>query len=430
MSTLNYQKSVELFGEYDIAVIGGGPAGVCAAIEAARCGKRVFLGEATGMLGGYATNALVGPLMTCYDRDGNERVVRGLFDEIVERLIELGGGVSPDECDSPSRQTSFIKKYHRHVTPFDSFALQVVLDRMVNEAGVKTLLYTKYVDSVLKDGRIDSVIFSAPEGLIAVRAKLYIDCTGNADVAAASGVPTWHGSEEGFGPQPATLFFEVDGADDAKYQEFAHRPPMPVKAYQMPMPGTYKVNHERVYGVDANSAESMTAGHMQGREQVLGAFAKLITTPGFENARISQVAPNLGVRESRHIKGRYMMTVADLGEGRVFDDAIAVFGYGMDVHSRDGQMAGGFHGEVAPKYTIPYRCMLPLGCDNLIVAGKCVCGESEAAGSYRVMPGCMAMGQAAGAAAAQAVENGEDPAEIDTEILRATLRSHGAIVDA
>ncbi|MGI6166705.1 MAG: FAD-dependent oxidoreductase [Eubacteriales bacterium] len=425
MSKVMYSKTLNSLGEYDVAVLGGGPAGVCAAIEAARCGRRVLLVEATGMLGGMATAGLVGPFMTCYDRDGDEQVIKGLFDEIVDRVVEMSGAVSPDKTDSPSRWTSYIKKYHRRVTPFDSFILQLVLDRMVKEAGVHTFLYTRYVDSICTDGKIDSIVLAAPQGLVAARAGVYIDCTGNADVAAASGVPTWKGSEKGYPPQPATLFFEVDNVNDRNYTA---RPPRPVKAYQKPLAGSYKVNHDRVYGVDATDALSMTEAHMKGREQVLESYEKLLATPGFGNCRITQIAPVIGVRESRHIQGLYMLTVKDLGEGRIFEDAIACCGYGMDVHSRDGKMSGGFHGEVAKVYTIPYRCMVPVGCSNLLVAGKTICAESQAAGSFRIMPGCMALGQAAGAAAALACEGGILPGQVDTARLRELLKKHGAYI--
>ncbi|HHT53403.1 MAG TPA: FAD-dependent oxidoreductase [Clostridiales bacterium] len=422
---ISYCKTVELIGEYDVAVLGGGPAGVCAAIEAARCGRKVLLAEATGMLGGMATAGLVGPFMTCYDRDGDEQIIKGLFDEIVGRMVELSGALSPDKTDSPSRWTSFLKKYHRRVTPFDSFVLQLVLDRMAREAGVHTLLYTKYVDSICMDGGIESIILAVPEGLVAARAEIYIDCTGNADVAAASGVETWIGGEDGAPPQPGTLFFEVDNVEDVRYTS---RPQRPVKAYQKPLAGSYKINHDRVYGVDATDARSLTEAHMKAREQILQSYRTLRSTPGFENCSITQVAPVLGVRESRHIRGLYMLTVRDLGEGRIFEDAVACCGYGMDVHSRDGQIKGGFHGEVAKVYTIPYRCMVPVGCSNLLVAGKTICAESQAAGSFRIMPGCMALGQAAGAAAALACETGVQPGQVDTGKLRALLKGHGAYI--
>ena len=423
-----YSKEIPLYGEFDVIVLGGGPAGVCAAIEAARDGASVLLCERTGMLGGSAAAALVGPFMTCYDRDGNRKIVGGLFDEIVDEMKKIGGAIDPADCDSPSVYTSFIGKYHRHVTPFDSFALQIVLDRMTAAAGVKNLLYTSFADSVTRDGRIEYIVLDAPQGLIAAKAQVYIDCTGNADVAAASGVPTHKGGDDGEAPQPGTLFFEVDGAEDEKYLD---RPARPVKCYRKPVPGSYKVNHLRVFDVDRADADSMTRGHTEAREQVLESYKVLLATPGFEHSKITQVAPELGIREGRHIEGVYRLTVDDLSSGRRFDDTICCFGYGMDVHPRtaDGQFGGGFSGEVAPVYFIPYRCLVPVGCSNLLVAGKTVSAESQAAGSIRVMPCCMAMGQAAGAAAALCAESGAIPADVDTGALVSVLRSHGACLE-
>ena len=424
-NTVGYSKELPLYGEFDAIVLGGGPSGVCAAIEAARDGASVLLCERTGMLGGSATSALVGPFMTCYDRDGNRKVVGGLFDEIVGRMIELGGAIHPSECDSPSVFTSFIGKYHRHVTPFDSYVLQLVLDRMTAGAGVHVLLYTSFADSVAKDGKIDYTVLDAPQGLVAARAGVYIDCTGNADVAAASGVPTRKGGDNGESPQPGTLFFEVDGAEDEKFTE---RPKRPVKCYRKPVPGSYKVNHLRVFDVDRADADSMTRGHTEAREQILDSYRVLLNTPGFEHSKITQVAPELGIREGRHIDGVYRLTVEDLSSGTVFPDTICRFGYGMDVHPRtsDGQFGGGFSGEVAPEYCIPYRSLLPLGCRNLIVAGKTLSADSQAAGAVRVMPACMAMGQAAGAAAALCVKHGTQPEGVDVAELVGILREHGA----
>lgn len=426
MQYIEYSKQTELLGSYDVAVLGGGPAGVCAAVEAARCGMKTILVEAYGMLGGMATTALVGPFMTCYDRDGNRQIVHGLFDEIVERTIAKSGAIHPSEADAPSHYTSFIGPYHRHVTPFDSFALQLALDDMVTEAGVDLYLYTRFVDSICCDGKIKSVILAAPQGLVAIEAKQFIDATGNADVAAVSGVTVWKGGEDGSKAQPGTLFFEINGVEDSLYDR---RPPYPVKAYLMPEKSRYKINHYRVLGVDATDAKSMTNAHMEARRQVLTAYQTLIEQPGFANAQITQVAPVLGTRESRHIVGQYRLTVKDICDGAKFDDSICVYGYGMDVHPRDEKTPGGFHGESANMYEIPYRCLVPLGCDNLLVAGKTISAESQAAGSFRVMPGCMAIGQAAGAAASIAVKTEKAPADISTTKLRELLVSHGAVVD-
>ena len=184
-----------------------------------------------------------------------------------------------------------------------------------------------------------------------------------------------------------------------------------------------------VYNTDAANSASMTHAHMEARRQVLEAYDVLLHTPGFENSRIRQVAPVLGVRESRHIEGHYKMTISDVSEGVKFEDRIAAYAFGMDVHSRTPQEHGNFKIPTANVYYIPYRSMLPQGCENLLVAGKTISCQSQAAGGMRVMPCAMAIGQAAGAAAAQAVRKKCVPAEISVTELQTTLLDHGAILD-
>ena len=431
-NSLYFQKEIPSLGHYELVVLGGGPAGVCAAIEAARDGAKVLLIEGSGMLGGMATTGLVGPFMTNYDREGERPTVGGLYREIIERLEARSGAILPENTDSPSIHTSFIKRYHRHVTPFDSFMLQIVLDEMVREAGVEVLMYTRFADCVCEGGKIRSVILAALEGLRCVSADLFIDATGNADVAYAAGVPTWKGEEESGVPQPGTLMFEVDGVSDEGYNAHAKRPGGPtgaVKAYRTPTEGIYKINHLRVFNTDATDSASMTRAHVEARRQVLESYRVLQETPGFENARITQVAPVLGVRESRHIEGRYKVTVADVSGGVKFEDRIATYAFGMDVHPRNAEMKGNFKIEIANVYYVPYRAMLPVGCDNLLVAGKTISCESQAAGGIRVMPCAMAIGQAAGAASAIALRDQLAPCAVPTEELQSVLRAHGAILD-
>lgn len=424
---IQFNKAVPVYGQYDIAVIGGGPAGVCAAIAASRKGMKVLLVEATGTLGGMATSGAVGPFMTNYDKNGDEPTVGGLFSEIVERLVQKGGAFSSENIDAPSIYTSYIKRYHRHVTPFDSFTLEIVLDEMVRESEVEVLCYTQFSDCIVKDGRIQAVILNALEGLIAVEARQFIDCTGIAAVAHCAGVPTYKGDEESGIPQPGTLMFEIGGVKDAEYVARAKRP---VKAYRMTAPGQYKVNHYHVYDVDAANSKSMTEAHCEARGQVVDAFSVLHDeTPGFEDIQLLKVASVLGVRESRHIEGEYKITVKDVSDGVKFDDRIAVYGFGMDVHSRTKEESGNFKIEVAPRYYIPYRSLIPKNCANLLVAGKTLSCESQAVGGMRCMPAAMAMGQAAGTASAMAVLGKTQVRDVSIPQLQADLLSQNAILD-
>nr|MBQ5811770.1 FAD-dependent oxidoreductase [Clostridia bacterium] len=428
---ITYTKEVESFGHYDVVVIGGGPAGVSAAIEASRNGSKVLIVESSGMLGGMATTSLVGPFMTCYNGDASRPVVGGIFREIIEELETLGAVVPPEELDAPSIYTTFIEKYHKRVTAFDSFGLQVALDNLTKKYGVEVLLYTRFVDSAVENGRIKYVILAALEGLKSVSADIFIDCSGNADVAAASGVPTWKGEEESGIPQPGTLMFEVDGVSDDDVIAFGKNIAWPVKFYRTPKAGTYKINHYRVFSVDATDSRSMTNAHIEARGQVLKAHKVLKDKiPGFENCNITQVASVFGVRESRHIEGEYKLTVDDIASGKKFDDRIAVYAFGMDVHPRTADKAGGnFEIATADAYYIPYRALVPKNSDNLLVAGKTVSCESQAAGSIRVMPCAMAMGQAAGAAASIAVKKKLIPKDVPYTDLQEIILSHGAIID-
>ena len=367
--------------------------------------------------------------MTCYDRDGNEKIVGGMFDEIVDRLKKHSAVISPDEVEASTVYTSFLKKYHRHVTPFESFYLEIVLDEMVREAGVELLCYTKFCDCITENGEIKYAILNAPEGLICVKADIFIDCTGIAAVAARAGVPTYKGDEESGIPQPSTLMFEVGGVDDAGFDSLGTRPERPVKAYRTPS-GKYKVNHYHVYNVDAANAKSLTDAHSEARHQVLDAYAVLRNkTQGFENCQISGVASVLGTRESRHIEGEYKITVNDVAEGTKFYDRIAAYGFGMDIHNRSEAESGNFKIEVAEKYYVPYRSLIPKNCRNLLVAGKTLSCESQAVGGMRCMPAAMAMGQAAGIASALAISNGVDLRSIDVPTLQAKLKESGAIID-
>ena len=199
--------------ETDVLVAGGGPAGACAAIAAARNGASVLLVERGNCLGGMATRGLVGPFMTCYDKTGSVQIIRGLFNEIVERLVACGGAIHPKDCRAGTAFTSWIKIGHDHCTPFEPEALKLLLDEMCAEAGVKVLFHADFVEPLMDGTRIAGARLFTKAGFRDVCAKVVIDATGDADVAFRAGVPTEFGDSKGKRVQPATMFFRIGNCD-------------------------------------------------------------------------------------------------------------------------------------------------------------------------------------------------------------------------
>ena len=452
-----YSKAVAREFDCDVLVIGGGPAGFGAAVAAARGGADTILIERNAMLGGMATTGLVGPFMTCYDDDCSEQIVKGVFDELCLRTEEKGGAIHPSKVDGMTTYSSYYIRSHCHVTPYLSEILALTMDEMVLEAGVKLLYNVQVVDAIREGNRITGVIAAMKEGLAIFRAKTFIDCTGDADVAYFAGAPTWSGDKANGLMQPATLFFEMGGLDrdtfvgELERKKNAGELGIPahncwswyldearkngdwniqrdeIGNYEMPIVNRWKMNCTRIPGVDATKTEDVTRGLIEGRKQVqevMNFMRKYV--PGCENAELVQVASALGIRETRHIVGKYELTIPDIMEQKHFDDAICTFAYAVDVHDASG--SGGRLQEVNHYYTIPFRCMVPVECENLLVSGRSICGSSEAAASYRVMPCCIALGEAAGTAAALGLKAGCEAADVDIPALRATLIAQGAVI--
>ncbi len=455
MCEIQYTKTIKTVIETDVLVIGGGTAGFGAAVASARNGAKTLLIERLSILGGMATAGLVGPFMTCYDNDAEEQLVKGIFDELCLRTEARGGAIHPSKVEGMTSYSSYYMASHRHVTPYQSEILAVVMEEMLEESGAQILFNVQVSDCITKDKKIDYVIVNMKEGTVAIRAKLYIDCTGDADVAYFAGVPTWLGNKETGIMQPTTLFFEVGNIDRdkylgeleanksnldnhiancfAKYVEEAKRngdwtlDRNELGNYEQNIPGRWKINTTRIAHIDATKTSDITKALIEGRRQVqeVVAFMKKYL-PGCENIQLIQVATALGVRETRHIVGKYELTAEDILSRKHFDDAICTFGYAIDIHNSTG---GGVTFTCVNKYyTIPYRCLIPENCDNMLVAGRSICGSSEAAASYRVMPACIAMGQAAGTAAAIALKSGVCPENVDIVNLRNTLIEQGAVI--
>ncbi|MBS6646483.1 MAG: FAD-dependent oxidoreductase [Clostridiaceae bacterium] len=438
----------------DVFVAGGGPAGVCAAIAAAREGAATVMAEQGGCAGGMATQGLVGPFMTCYDKDGENMIIRGLFAEIVDRLVKRGGAIHPSQVRKGTAFTSWIRDGHDHVTPFDPEILKMVLDEMLEEAGVEVLYHTTFTEPVMEKKKVTGVILHSKSGFERINANVVIDCTGDGDVAYRAGVPWEMGDEKLNLIQPATLFFRICNvdtgaveADITKNRENFYRKDginyrsfhwwvsearkhgewsldrVSVGLYRGVKPDEWCVNTSRIMGIDSTDNRSLSKGEMEGRRQVEEILHMIRTyIPGCGNAKLMSTASSLGIRESRHIRGEYRLTLEDILQGKVPDDRVLVCSNSVDVHGRYGPRSNEYLTiEKGAYYGVPYGCLVPCDVDGLLVAGRCISAESQAAGAVRVMPPVMAMGQAAGMAAAISVKTGKEVRFIDRETLKERL---------
>ena len=448
-------------GSTDVLVVGGGPAGVCAAIAAARCGAQTLIVEHGNCLGGMATRGLVAPFMTCYDTTGEQMIIRGIFEEIVDRMVALGGAIHPREVCAGTPFSAWITKGHDHLTPFDPETMKFVLDQMCDEAGVKVMFHTTLVDAMLKGNRITGIRVLRREGLASIGAKVVIDATGDGDVSARAGVPCTFGNPELGTVQPATLFFHINNVDtprltadiEAHLHEFRKVNGVSYRAlhwrveqaeaagewdiarksvniYRGVREDEWAVNCTRIAKVDATSTESLSAAEKEGRRQVqelMNFFHKYV--PGCENATIKSSASTIGIRESRHVLGEYVLTADDLLQGVVQDDAILVASNSVDVHGRNGANTTEYKTvEKGRWYGLPLRSLIPQRVDGLLVAGRAISATSDAAGAVRVMPPCMAMGHAAGITAALAVKGGCAPRAVEASDVRRILLEQKAFL--
>lgn len=444
----------------DVLVLGGGPSGLCAAIASARSGAKTLLIEQNGYCGGMATAGLVAPFMTCYDSGGNSMLIKGLFEEIVNRLIEIGGAIHPSQVPTASAFTSYITAGHIHVTPFKAEALKLVADKMLAEAGVSTLYHTSFVDVIVGHERIEHVIIARKEGLCSVEAKVVIDCTGDGDCAAAAEVPFTLGNGNGR-IQPATMFFRIGNVDSKKIDadiesnrdNFYRKDGVNYRSLHWWVSKAQKagdwtldrvsiglfrgveedewsINTSRIMGIDGTKSESLTHAEQIGREQVEEIFAFFKKyVPGCENARLLQSGSTIGIRETRHIEGLKTLTLDDILNCHVPDDSVFIAANSVDVHGRFGPKSNEYITIPEGKYYgLPYGCLVAKGLSNLLVAGRALSADSEAAGAVRVMPPCMAMGQAAGTAAALSVKSNVAVRNVDVTSLRKELIKNGVML--
>ncbi|MBO5968627.1 MAG: FAD-dependent oxidoreductase [Clostridia bacterium] len=462
MKEFIYSNNIPDTLEGDVVVVGGGPAGLCAAVAAARGGAKVILVEKNAFCGGMATAGMVAPFMTCYDSGGDKMLIRGLFEELVERLIAVGGAIHPSKVESKTAFTSYIDKGHVHVTPFKAESLKIVADEMLAEAGVKILYHTQLVDAETEGDRVTRIIVAMKEGLASIRAKAFIDCTGDGDLAAMAGAEYTVGNKEGK-MQPATMFFTVGDVDVSKvdadiaenWDNFYRKDGINYRSlhwwvakakengdwpldrvsiglFRGVEEDEFSINTSRVMNIDGTKSESLTEGEIAGRQQVRIIFNFLKKyVPGFENSRLILSGSTLGIRETRHIKGIRTLCVDDVLGCVVPEDSIMLAANSVDVHGKYGPKSNEYITIPAGKcYGIPYGTMIPPAFSNLAVAGRPISADCESAGAIRVMPPCMGIGQAAGTAVAMSVLEGTDLRTLDVNALREKLRAANVMLEA
>lgn len=445
--------------QYDVVVIGGGPSGTVAAIAAARQGVKTLLVEQNGYLGGMLTAAGVGPQMTYHA--GNTQVVRGIPEEIVCTLKENNA--------SPGHMEDFVG-YASSITPFDPEGMKYVLETMAQKAGVQLLYHTVYTGCTVEENQITSVQLYSKNGFFTVKAKVFLDCSADADLAAHAGVGSVYGRESDNLAQPMTMNVRVSGVNRDAVIEFmqTHREDMGknipfdrlhllprtgmqgaysiirnakengdfqidrnmVLCFETNTKGEFILNMSRIICKSAVDPFDLTDAEIEGRRQARGIVAFMRKyIGGFENCRIVTTGPHIGIRESRKINGLYKLTEQDLLDNVMFADAIAMGGYPIDIHSPSGSDMKHFHLAPGSWYSIPYRCLVAASPENLIVAGRCISTTHEACAAIRVTPIVMAIGQAAGTAAAQSVHTGQKANRLDTDLLRRTLKAQGVFLE-
>ena len=433
METIRIEKNIPVVGRYDVVVCGGGPAGFIAAIAAARKGASVALVEQYGFLGGMATTSYVAPL-SVFTYKGR-KVIGGIPWEFIERLEELGGGL--------------IEKPLGNVA-FDPELYKLLCQRMVLEAGVKLYLHSYLSGCVCGDGRISQVIIENKSGSQALEAAVFIDCTGDADLAYMAGVPMQ--DKSGRPLQPMSSYFILNGVDtdSPMVREAMHHNKQGENCYCLPMrkkmlelqeeldipdfggpwycttlhDGCVAVNVTRV-SADACDAEQLSAAECSLREdcfRMAGIFRKLF--PEFRNCYVASVAVNGGVRETRNIKGMHVISAQEYLNAFHYEDSISRGAHPIDIHASKGASQSVTFLE-EPAY-VPYRALIAEGFPNLLVAGRCLSADRVAFASLRVQASCMGSGQAAGVAAALASAAGVAVQDVDVPSLVAELKNMGA----
>jgi hypothetical protein len=430
-------QSIPVSHEVDVVVVGGGPAGIAAAISAAANGANTLLIEQRGFLGGMGTVALVPAF--CPFTDKVKPVIRGLGMKLMERMKQ--------SCNDDYR-----KKYANTLdwVPIDPEVLKRVYDDASLENGVSLLYHTFVFDVILSEDHrnIEGIIIVNKSGRSVVRCRYVVDATGDADIAAKAGVPFQKGGEQGE-LQSASMCYLLANVDRKKFNRFVKESGDTSQLHQTVeqamadgvLPEGRKlisglawvndylvgVNFGHIFGIDGTKAEDLTRGGIEGRrlvERQVQFFRAYV--PGFEQAHVVATGEQVGIRETRRILGDYVLTVEDFMQARSFEDDIARNAYYIDIHMATSKQNMTFkHLAPGESHGVPYRILLPVGIDNMWVPGRAASSERAVQGSLRVMPNCFAMGEASGMAAALAMKSSVKSREVSVAELQQKLLQNG-----
>ncbi|MEO7854995.1 MAG: FAD-dependent oxidoreductase [Rubrivivax sp.] len=436
-------RDTPVIADVEVLVLGGGPAGIAAAASAAAAGRRTLLVERYGFLGGMGTAAGVTNFCGLHANVHGDirRVVHGVADELLERIDALGGLNQPHLIFGKTLAQAY-----------DVAAYKCAADQLLSARGVQLMFHAAAVGVVMHDDTrrpcIDALLVETRSGRGALRALQFIDASGDADLSNWAGAPWQQGDAHGQWLYP-TLMFRVGNVDNARAgeawrevearmdearQRGTHRFPRK-GAILRPMKhdGEWRVNVTQLanaagHAVDGTDAQEISAAEIEGRRQVVAFFDFLRDClPGFEQAYLLDIAPQVGIRETRRISGHYQLSVDDVIGCARFDDSIGVNGWPMEQHVAGDVLwtwppipqSRGFN-------QLPWRMLLPQGVHNLLVAGRCASMSSGAQSAARVSGGCFVMGEAAGTGAALALDAGVAPSELPAATLQAALRAQGA----
>jgi len=428
-----YTQELPTIAQAEVVVLGSGSAGSTAAIAAARAGADTLLVERYGFLGGTSTMVL--DTFYGFYTPGSDaaRVVAGIPWEIVERLYAYDMVL-----ERPSSYGA------GQAVTYDPTTLKVVWEQTVLGAGARLLLHTFCVDVLMAEGRITGLVVASKKGLGLITGRVFVDASGDADLVWRGGAPFEAAGTDGQTAQSLTTTFRLGNVDHEraktmKRDELVSRmkaanlsgeyrlPREEGSVHRTPLAGVVATNMTRVAYVDGTDPAELTKAEVEGRKQTLE-YTRFLREqiPGYENAYLMNFSTQIGIRETRRIWGEYRLTRDDVLNARKFDDAVAQCGAPIEDHGAGNSTRW----EYVPDggtYDIPYRALLPQNVGNLLVAGRCLSADHDAHASVRSMGQCMAMGQAAGTAAALVARGNTTPRQLDIITLQDRLRADGAL---